>query len=90
VNKIWDGPRDAQGNRAWYGLERGTPLNGLAGTSPFSIAVDHFRYWIHQDASFDWHTVTEASFLSDMLTSIAKFNDVIGTDDDLKDFRKGR
>jgi len=87
VNKIWDGPRDASGNRVWYGLERGTPLGGLAGTNPFGIAVDHFRYWIHQDASFDWHTVTEASFVDDMLTSIAKFNDVIGTDDSLKAFR---
>jgi Tannase and feruloyl esterase len=91
VNKIWDGPRDANGNRAWYGLERGTPLSGplgLAGPVPFSIATDHFKYWIHHNPSFDWHTVTEASFIGDMLTSIAKFNDVIGTDDDLKDFRK--
>ena len=88
VNKIWDGPRDADGNRVWYGLERGASLLGLAGTNPFSIAVDHFRYWIHQDPTFDWHTVTEASFVNEMLTSIAKFNDVIGTDDDLKAFRK--
>src|SRR5438477_980194 len=88
VNKIWDGPSDANGNRAWYGLERGASLSGLAGTNPFSIANDHFKYWIHQNASFDWHTVTEASFFTDMLTSIAKFNDVIGTDDDLKAFRK--
>jgi len=88
VNKIWDGPRDANGNSAWYGLERGASLLGLAGTNPFPIATDHFRYWIHQNATFDWHTVTEASFFDDMLTSIAKFNDVIGTDDNLKDFRK--
>jgi hypothetical protein len=92
VNKIWDGPRDANGNRAWYGLERGTPLSGppfsLADSVPFSIAVDHFVYWIHQNPSFDWHTVTEGSFFGDMLASIAKFNDVIGTDDNLKDFRK--
>jgi len=32
--------------------------------------------------------VTENSFTADMLTSIDKFNDVIGTDDDLKAFRK--
>ena len=88
VNKIWDGPTDANGNRAWYGLERGASLLGLAGTNPFSIANDHFKYWIHQNPTFDWHTVTEASFFGGMLTSIAKFNDVIGTDDDLKDFRK--
>jgi hypothetical protein len=88
VDKIWDGPRDDKGDRVWYGLERGASLGGLAGTNPFSIANDHFKYWIHQDPTFDWHTVTEASFVTDMLTSIAKFNDVIGTDDELKDFRK--
>ena len=88
VDKIWDGPRDANGNREWYGLERGASLLGLGGTNPFSIATDHFKYWIHQNPAFDWHTVTEASFTNDMLTSIDKFNDVIGTDDDLKAFRK--
>ena len=88
VDKIWDGPRDANGNRVWYGLERGTSLLFLAGSAPGFPAVNHFRYWIHQDPTFDWHTVTEASFVNDMLTSIAKFNDVIGTDDDLKEFRK--
>src|SRR5437899_9481392 len=46
VNKIWDGPNDANGNREWYGLERGASLSGLAGTNPFSIANDHFKYWI--------------------------------------------
>jgi hypothetical protein len=87
VNQIWNGPTDAQGNRVWYGLERGASLSGgLAGTNPFSIATDHFRFWIHQDPNFDWHTVTYASFVNDMLTSIAKFNDVIGTDDDLNAF----
>ena len=88
VNKIWDGPTDTNGDREWYGLERGASLSGLAGTNPFSIANDHFKYWIHQNPTFDWHTVTENSFTADMLTSIAKFNDVIGTDDDLKAFRK--
>jgi len=88
VNKIWDGPRDSRGNPVWYGLERGASLAGLAGSTPFPIATDHFRYWIHQNPAFDWHTVTEASFVTDMLNSIAKFNDVIGTDDELKGFRK--
>jgi len=88
VNKIWDGPRDySNGMRAWYGLDRGASLLGLAGSTPFSIATDHFKYWIYQNPNFDWHTVTETSFLSDLLTSIQKFNDVIGTDDNLNAFR---
>ena len=95
VNKIWDGPVATSGGhgyhgggRAWYGLERGTLLGALAGTNPFSIAVDHYRYWIKQDAAFDWKTVTEESFFEDFVESIEKFNDVIGTDDSLEDFRK--
>lgn len=89
VNKIWNGPVNARGEKIWFGLERGTPLGGLAGTNPFSIAVDHFRYWIKQDAAFDWHTVTERSFVDDFATSQKLFNEVIGTDDpDLSDFRK--
>jgi Tannase and feruloyl esterase len=90
VDKIWNGPKDSNGDQAWYGLERGTPLSpfGLAGPVPFPIATDHFRYWIHQNPSFDWRTLTESSFFDDMMTSIDKFEEVIGTDDPLKDFRK--
>lgn len=80
VSKIWDGPRNATGKRFWYGLDRGALLLALDGPVPFTIATDHFAYWIHQNPGFDWHTVTESSFDTDFLTSEAKFEDVIGTD----------
>ena len=80
VRKIWDGPRDAKGKRLWFGLDRGASLLGLDGPTPFPIATDHFAYWIHQNPNFDWHTVTESSFVTDFLASEAKFEDVIGTD----------
>jgi pimeloyl-ACP methyl ester carboxylesterase len=87
VSKIWDGPRDAKGQRLWFGLDRGATLLALDGPTPFTIATDHFAYWIHQNPSFDWHTVTESSFVTDFFTSEAKFEDVIGTDStDLDDF----
>jgi len=99
VNKIWDGPVTSASHggwhhgwhhgsgRAWYGLERGAFLGFLAGATPFSIAVDHYRYWIKQDPTFDWKTVTEDSFFHDFVESIKKFNRVIGTDDGLERFR---
>ena len=100
VNKIWDGPvvtspghggkhhgRHDSG-RAWYGLERGTPLTALAGGIPFPIAADHYKFWIKQDPAFDWKTVTEPSFFKDFVESIEKFNKVIGTDDGLEHFRR--
>jgi len=87
VSKIWDGPRDPHGRRLWFGLNRGASLTALNGTFPFPIATDHFAYWLHQNPSFDWHTVTEASFNTDFLNSESKFEDVIGTDSaDLEDF----
>jgi hypothetical protein len=89
VSKIWDGPRNAKGMRLWFGLDRGATLSpfGLDGPTPFTIATDHFAYWLHQSASFDWHTVTESSFVTDFLNSESKFEDVIGTDStDLEDF----
>jgi len=89
VKKIWNGPVAKNGQRLWFGLERGAPLNGLAGTSPFPIASSHFQYWIHQDPKFDWKTVTEASFETDFRESQRKFNQMIGTDEtNLKRFRE--
>jgi hypothetical protein len=82
VRKIWDGPRNQKGKRLWFGLDRGATLSpfGLDGPTPFTIATDHFAYWLHQNPSFDWHSVTESSFVTDFLASEDKFQDVIGTD----------
>jgi hypothetical protein len=98
VNKIWDGPRTSPGpggwnngsGRAWYGPARGANLTAqLAGATPRSTSVDYFRYWVMQDPAFDWKTATEVSFISDyLLKSMEKFNEVIGTDDGLEEFRR--
>jgi pimeloyl-ACP methyl ester carboxylesterase len=89
VRKIWNGPTTASGQRLWFGLERGTPLTGLAGTNAFPIATAHFQYWIHQNPQFDWQTLGEADFAADFLASQRTFHDVIGTDDpNLERFRK--
>ncbi len=88
IRKIWDGPKTASGDRLWFGLERGAPLGALAGGSPFPIASTHVQYWTHQDAKFDWRTITEAQFEQEFRTSAQKFHDLIGTDQaDLERFR---
>jgi pimeloyl-ACP methyl ester carboxylesterase len=89
VRKIWNGPTSASGGRLWFGLERGTPLNGLAGNNAFPIAATHFRYWIRQDPKFDWRSLSEADFEAEFRASQRKFHEVIGTDDaNLAPFRK--
>jgi pimeloyl-ACP methyl ester carboxylesterase len=89
MGKIWNGPATASGERLWFGLERGAPLNALAGNNAFPIALTHFQYWIHQNPDFDWHTLSEADFAADFKASQQKFHDAIGTDDPrLEGFRK--
>ena len=89
IRKLWDGPATASGTRLWFGPERGTPLNFLAGGNPFPIALTHFQYWIRQNPKFDWRELTEAGFEADFKTSQQKFNTVIGTDSpELDGFRK--
>jgi len=89
TREIWDGPREPKGKRLWFGLEPGASFAGLAGAVPFSITTDHFRYWIHRDPNFDWHTLDVASFAADFKKSQKLFHDYIGTDDDnLKPFSK--
>jgi pimeloyl-ACP methyl ester carboxylesterase len=90
VRKIWNGPTGAKtGKRLWFGLEPGTSFAGLANPSPFSIATTHLAYWVNQNPSFDWKSITEAGFEAQFRQSFRKFNDVIGTDEDnLQAFRK--
>jgi hypothetical protein len=93
VNAIWDGARAVRGHAPkegkffWYGLSRGAPLNALAGTNPFIIAVQHMQ-WAQQDQTFDWTSLDYRGFTEGFRESQRLFNDVIGTDDpDLRDFR---
>jgi len=90
VRKIWNGPTGAKtGKRLWFGLEPGTSFAGLANPSPFSIATTHLAYWVNQNPSFDWKSITEAGFEAQFRQSFREFNDVIGTDEDnLQAFRK--
>lgn len=91
IRKIWNGPANASGQRLWFGLERGAPLNALAGNNPFVIAGAHSQYWVHQNPAFDWRTLKETDFEAEIRTSQKKFHDVIGTDDPRLDgFRKRR
>jgi hypothetical protein len=85
---MWDGPRDGDSDRLWYGLTIGTPMGALAGPSPFFIGLQHAQLWVNQDPTWDWQTLTYETYPDFFGTSVEKFNDVIGTDDpDLSAFR---
>jgi Tannase and feruloyl esterase len=89
VQEIWHGPTDPHSKFLWYGLEPGASFAGLANSSPFPIALDHWRLWIEQNPNFDWHTLNVASFAQGFAKSRQKFHQVLGTDNpNLSAFRK--
>jgi hypothetical protein len=85
---MWDGPRNGDGDRLWYGIPIGAPMAALAGPAPFFIGLQHAQFWVNQDPTWDWQTLTYGTYPDFFATSVEKFNDVIGTDDpDLSAFR---
>jgi hypothetical protein len=86
IDKIWDGPRNAQGNKIWFGLDRGTSLPALNGGAPFFLGVTQF-HWNEHDRNFDWKTVSEeeyAQVAQDGSRNIADVTDTFGNLDTFK------
>jgi Tannase and feruloyl esterase len=85
--KIWEGPI-VDGRHLWYGLEPGssvlslaatTTSDGTTGPEPFPIPVGWLQYWLTQNPSFNWETLTYEQFVRDFELSVSKFP-VIATD----------
>jgi len=80
IDLIWDGPRNADGNKIWFGLDRGTTLTGLNGAAPFALGVTTF-HWAERDRAFDWTQVTMSSYAQiaeDGSRNIADITDTFG------------
>ena len=88
MEKIWDGPV-VDGKHLWYGLEPGasvlslaatTTSNGTTGPVPFPIPVGWLQYWLTQNPSFNWKTLTYEQFLQYFEQSVSEFGYTIATD----------
>jgi hypothetical protein len=88
IDLIWDGPRNPDGKRIWFGLDRGTNLSGLNGTNPFFLGVTQFHWNLH-DPTFDWKTVTLNSYANVAQAGSRNIADVTDTFGDLDEFRAG-
>jgi hypothetical protein len=83
VDRIWDGPRNAAGDKIWFGLDRGTDLGvrfGLNGATPFPLGVTQF-HWDEHDRNFDWREVSVdgyAQVAEDGSSNIADVTDTFG------------
>jgi feruloyl esterase len=87
--KVVYGPlKDPQSGKVIYpGLARGSELAwapGLGGPQPFAIAYDHFRYFVHEDANWDW---SKFDVVRDTARSDEKDKHIAALSPDLKAFK---
>jgi hypothetical protein len=87
INRIWRGPVIG-GTRLWYAPQRGAALTGLAGPSPFPIAVAQPRYWVYFDPAWDWKSLDYSNYALFFERSVAQVGPLMATDNpDLSRFR---
>jgi feruloyl esterase len=92
INAMWTGPRGADGEFLWYGLERDAGLQALNNSAggvglPFFVASDWFRFFLLQDPAWDWRTMTYEQYVLLFQQSVLQYQAVIATDDaDLSGF----
>ena len=87
IDLIWDGPRNVEGRKIWFGLDRGTNLAALNGSNPFFLGVIQFQ-WDTANRLFDWRTVTANSYADVAQQGSRNIADVTDTFGDLDQFRK--
>lgn len=87
IDRIWDGPRNARGERIWFGLDRGTALPALDGTVPFALGVTQF-HWDEHDLGFDWRTVGAEDYPEVAQDGSRNIADVTDTFGNLDGFRR--
>ena len=95
IQKLWEGPRRADGTSIWHGQPWGTDMTALAGTGgtppapqAFAFTTDWIRYWLTQNPQYDANALTPQMFDHFWDQSVEEFGIVIGTDNpDLSRFR---
>jgi Tannase and feruloyl esterase len=95
--RIWEGARRRNGEFLWYGLPQGAPFAGLHDTEvvdgelvgqPFQYDLWWIGWWLLQDPSWDWRTITYEHYEQLFDQSVEMYTDVLGTENpDLRRFR---
>lgn len=88
IDRIWTGPTNADGETLWPGLERGAPLDELTRSNPSTYAVNQSRYWVYLDPTWDWRTLTFATYEQFFKKNVQMVGPLMASDNpDLSEFR---
>jgi hypothetical protein len=94
IDKVWDGPRNARGNRLWGGPFRVTPWNTVTGGSggvlnqPGSLPFSYKAAWVEQNPAYDYHNITIANYPTHFQKDDVKFKGIAETDNPVLDLLK--
>lgn len=93
----WEGPKDVDGKRIWFGLNKDVlvtgsttdlPIvpttchdNGTCTAGEFSLASDWIKYFILRDADADLSDLTQGDFAGIVHMSVQQYESIIGTSD---------
>jgi feruloyl esterase len=94
IDKVWDGPRNARGNRLWGGPFRNTPWSTVTGGSggvlnkPGSLPFSYKAAWVEQDPNYDYTNITIANYPTHFQKDDVKFKSVAETDNPVLDSLK--
>lgn len=86
IDLIWDGPRNRQHNKIWFGLDRGTDFGALDGSTPF-VFNDVQTHWDTHDRGADWKTISLEGYAALAEQGSRNIADVTDTDKPLDEFR---
>lgn len=88
IDRIWTGATNIKGEILWPGVERGAPLDPLAGSKPFFIATNQPRYWVYLDPTWDWHVLTLSNYEQFFQKTVQMVGPLMATENpDLRAFR---
>lgn len=100
VQKIWEGPHDADGKFQWYGLSPGTHLGRPSNTTvtssgtlsagpPFGTASAWISVFVKGNKTFDPYSLTQETWDAAWQNSGNRYDSIIGTKDaDLPLFKR--
>jgi hypothetical protein len=89
IDRMWRGAIDAKGEVLWPGVERGASLELLGGARPMATALYHPRFWVYQNPTWDWRTLTLKTFGQYFGDSRRVAGPVVGSDSpDVSEFRR--
>ena len=90
IDRIWNGPTNSRGEQLWPGLERGAPLDALAGPSPFIIALNDARYWVIGTPNWDWRSLSLTNYEAFFTKAVQMTGGLMASaNPDLSQFRAG-